>query len=380
MQTENVMHFIAKKGTIPRLIRNLQRQGFTVVGPSLSEGVVRLMELRGAEDLASGVSDVQGPGSYVIGEESTFVFASLNGPDSPKSYLHPAEVELSKLVDRSSTVELVTAFHSDKKYAFFGIRPCDLRGINVMDRTMLIPGFEDPVYSNLRDDSISIVVNCTRAGENCFCASMGTGPAAESGFDVAITELPEKLLLDIPERSMDLFQGIELEDASEEELRKGEEMVRHAREQMVRRISDKDPAKCMYDALDSPVWKKVAERCLACGNCTMVCPTCFCNTIVDRTYLKDGSVSRIRVWDSCLSKDFVYSAGGNPRLQRTARYRQFVMHKFAYWPDEFGAYGCVGCGRCITWCPVGIDITDTVNAVLKDQRGAAKRVEAPPLV
>ena len=351
-----------------------------MVGPSLSEGVVRLRELRGAGDLASGVVDIQGPGSYALGGESAFVFASVNGPDSPKRYLHPPEVELSKLVDRGGGVELVSSFHSDRKYAFVGIRPCDLRGVGVMDRTMLMPGFEDPVYSTLRDDSIFIVVNCTRAGENCFCTSMGTGPAAESGYDVAITELPERLLFSIPERNMGLFQGIELKTATGEELREGEEMVQRAREQMGRTISEKEPARRMYAALDSRVWERVAERCLACGNCTMVCPTCFCNTTTDRTDLKDGSVSRVRVWESCLSKDFVYSAGGNPRQQRTARYRQFVMHKFAYWPDEFGAYGCVGCGRCITWCPVGIDITDTVNGVLKEQQGAAKGVEASAVV
>ena len=374
------MHFAAAKGSLNGLILNLQRQGFTVVGPSLAEGVVRLKELKGAGDLASGVVDIQGPGSYVLGGESASVFASVNGPDSPKMYLHPGEVELSRLVDKGSGVEPVSVFRSDKKYAFFGIRPCDLRGVEVMDRTMLMPGFEDPIYSALRHDSIFIVANCTRAGENCFCASMGTGPAAESGYDVALTELPQKLLCDIPERSMGLFQGIELRPATEEELHEGEEMVRRTRERMGRTISAKDPARRMYAALDSRVWEKAAERCLACANCTMVCPTCFCNTIVDRTDLRDASVSRVRVWDSCLSKDFVYSAGGNPRQDRISRYRQFVMHKFAYWPDEFGTYGCVGCGRCITWCPVGIDITDTVNGVLKDLHDSANKLEAGPVV
>ena len=377
---DHAMHFAAAKGSLNGLILNLQRQGFTVVGPSLAEGVVRLKELKGAGDLASGVVDIQGPGSYVLGGESASVFASVNGPDSPKMYLHPGEVELSRLVDKGSGVEPVSVFRSDKKYAFFGIRPCDLRGVEVMDRTMLMPGFEDPIYSALRHDSIFIVANCTRAGENCFCASMGTGPAAESGYDVALTELPQKLLYDIPERSMGLFQGIELRPATEEELHEGEEMVRRTRERMGRTISAKDPARRMYAALDSRVWEKAAERCLACANCTMVCPTCFCNTIVDRTDLRDASVSRVRVWDSCLSKDFVYSAGGNPRQDRISRYRQFVMHKFAYWPDEFGTYGCVGCGRCITWCPVGIDITDTVNGVLKDLHDSANKLEAGPVV
>jgi ferredoxin len=209
---------------------------------------------------------------------------------------------------------------------------------------------------------------------------MGTGPEADSGYDIAITELPEKLLLDVPERSMELLQGIELHPATEEEIRIGGDMVSHARQQMGRRIEEEKPAKSMYAGLDSPLWGKIAERCLACGNCTMVCPTCFCNTVGDRTNLSDGSVSRVRTWDSCLSKDFAYSAGGNPRQSRVARYRQFVMHKFAYWPDEFGVYGCVGCGRCITWCPVGIDITETVNGVLKGQREKAGNMEAPRVV
>jgi len=350
-----------------------------VVGPSLSEGVVRLMELTEPADLATGVVDVQAPGSYTLGRESPLIFSSVNGPDSPKRDLHPAEVELSKLVESGDGIEFVSAFQPGRRYAFLGIRPCDLKAVEVMDRTMLAPGFEDHVYSALRSDSIFIVVNCTRAGENCFCVSMGTGPGVESGYDVAITELPEKLLIDVPERSTALFQGIELKPATEAELQTASEMVQRAREQMGRRIAERDPSKRMYAVMDSPEWGKVAERCLACGNCTMVCPTCFCNTIIDRTDLRDGSVSRVRVWDSCLSKDFVYSAGGNPRVQRMARYRQFVMHKFAYWPDEFGIYGCVGCGRCITWCPVGIDITETVNGVLKDQRPAEEKMEVHPV-
>jgi ferredoxin len=374
------MHFTASKDSVPRLIRNLKDRGYTVVGPSLSEGVVRLRELTGPADLATGVVDVQAPGSYALARRSSLVFSSINGPDSPKRYLHPPEVELSKLVSAEGGIEFISGFRPDRKYAFFGIRPCDLRAVQVMDRTMLVAGFEDHVYSSLRSGAVFIVVNCTRAGETCFCASMGTGPGAESGYDAAITELPERLLIDLPEGNPALFQGIELRPATQAELRAGEEMVHRAREQMGSRLSEQDPSQRMYAAVDSPVWEKVAERCLACGNCTMVCPTCFCNTIIDETDMRDGSVSRVRVWDSCLSKDFVYSAGGNPRLQRTARYRQFVMHKFAYWPEEFGAYGCVGCGRCITWCPVGIDITETVNGVLKERQAAERRMEAHPVV
>ena len=201
------MRFTTSKGSIQRLIRNLQDLGYTVVGPSISEGVVRLRELKGASDLARGVVDAQAPGSYALGGEGQLLFSFVNGPDSPKGYLHPADVELSRLIDSGSGIESMSCFRPGGRYAFFGIRPCDLRAVQIMDRTMLVPSFEDGVYSYLRSGAIFIVVNCTRAGENCFCASMGTGPGAESGYDIAITELPETLLFDVPEVNKAMFRG-----------------------------------------------------------------------------------------------------------------------------------------------------------------------------
>lgn len=357
------MRYTTGREAVPKLIDNLQHLGYLVLGPSLSDGVVRLCRVSRSGDLASGVVDAQGPGSYQVSNSSPFVFSAVNGPDSPKAFLHPSEVEILKLVETNGGFKVVSSFHSDRKYAFLGIRPCDLRAVQVLDRTMT-RGFEDPVYKSLRKNCIFIVVNCVRAGANCFCASMGTGPVAESGYDLAITELPDKLVIDAPEGSERLLDGIELEPATEEDLRKEADMTRLASEQMGQRIDTQDLSERMFASLDSPAWGEIADKCLACGNCTLVCPTCFCNSTQERIDVRDDSVSRVRVWDSCLSKNFVYAAGWNPRQQRKDRYRQFVMHKFSYWLDQFGTYGCVGCGRCITWCPVGIDITKTVNDVL----------------
>jgi len=366
------MYLTAGREAITTLLHNLREGGYIVVGPSLSEGVVRLREITEPGDLASGVLDSQAPGKYTVSTGSPFVFSSVNGPDSPKRYLHPAVAEVLRIVEGAQGIEVIPIPRSKKRYAFIGIRPCDLRGVEVMDATMMVPGFEDPVYSSLREDCLFIVVNCTRAGKNCFCASMGTGPKSESGYDLAITELPEKLLFDVPDGNRALLRGIKLDPASENDLRAAEQMIHRAREEMGLRFDREGASKQILSERNSAVWERTAERCLACGNCTMVCPTCFCNTIEERNDVTDGSVSRVRVWDSCLSKDFTYSAGGNPRQRRSARYRQFVTHKFGYWPEQFGHFGCVGCGRCITWCPVGIDITETVNAVVKGHVAAGK--------
>jgi ferredoxin len=358
------MRYTAGSEALDRIIENLRSVGYTVLGPVLSEGVVRLAEVTRAEDLAAGVADKHAPGSYEISGGAPIAFAAVNGPDSPKCFLHPSGVLLTRLVEKEGGFEAVPLPRFEKKYAFFGIRPCDLASIRVLDKTMLAPGSEDPVYKSRRKDAIFVVVNCTRAEANCFCASMGTGPQAESGYELSITEFPGKIILDVPEGRSNLLDGVELRPSTDEDVREEENAMLRTVEQMTRRVDTEGLASRMYAAIDSSSWSEVAVRCLACGNCTMVCPTCFCSTTREEIDLAAGSVKRIRVWDSCLSKDFVYSAGGNPRIQRRDRYRQFVMHKFAYWLDQFGLYGCVGCGRCITWCPVGIDITETVGLVL----------------
>jgi ferredoxin len=360
------MRFVAGRDALPKLILNLRSLGYAVVGPKLADGTIRLTEITRFEDMAAGVVDVQAPGKYRLEGSSSFVFSGVNGPDSAKKFLHPACVQLVRLEDERGP-RVQRAFHADKKYAFFGLRPCDLKAVEVLDRVMMMPQYEDPVYVPLRRNSIVIVVNCGRAGENCFCASMGTGPKAKGGYDVAVTELPGRVVVDVVDGRMDLMEGVQMKPATEEDLREEQALVDKVTGDLQKRIDRENPSDFIYEGVESPVWKDVAERCLGCGNCTMVCPTCFCNIITDVTDMRDGSVTRERVWDSCLSKNFTYSAGGNPRLERKARYRQFVMHKFAYWPDQFGLYGCVGCGRCITWCPVGIDISETVNEILRSQ-------------
>jgi len=360
---------------VNELLANLQSSGYIVLGPTNLDGVVLLSELHSADQLASGWVDVQSPGSYRATVSGNRVFSAANGPLSVKTYLHPGEIALGE-VSHTDHDYITEARHPREKYAFFGIHPCDLAAVKVLDRALMFEGFEDPTYAALRKNAVFIVANCGRSGGTCFCASMGTGPQARDGYDIALTELPGRFILDATEESMPLLRGIDLRPATAEDLQGERSLMQEVAAGMRRRIEHSNPAARMYEGLESPVWGEVAQRCLACGNCTMVCPTCFCNTTKDVTDLNSGSVKKVRLWDSCLSRDFTYGAGGNPRRDRKARYRQFVMHKFAYWTDQFELYGCVGCGRCITWCPVGIDISETVNSVMGGNRdgGPVKEV------
>lgn len=140
-------------------------------------------------------------------------------------------------------------------------------------------------------------------------------------------------------------------------------MVARTAETLTRTLDTDGIRDLLFDNLDHPRWDEVASRCLACTNCTLVCPTCFCSTVEDTTDLTGGVAERWQTWDSCFTMDFSYIHGGSVRKTHRARYRQWLTHKLASWIDQFGTSGCVGCGRCITWCPVGIDLTEEVRAL-----------------
>jgi ferredoxin len=254
------------------------------------------------------------------------------------------------------------------KYAFVGVRSCDLNAVAVQDRVFLQGNYVDPVYKARREGAFVAAVNCGQAGGTCFCASMNTGPMATTGFDLALTEVLEgqrhyfvvevgsetgaKVLEDIPHR-----------EATAEEKTSAERTVARAASQMGRTLDTTDIKELLYRNYEHPRWDDVAKRCLACANCTQVCPTCFCTTVEDTTDLKGEQAGRWRKLDSCFTMDFSYIHGGSIRSSAKSRYRQWMTHKLATWIDQFGTSGCVGCGRCITWCPVGIDITEEVRAI-----------------
>jgi ferredoxin len=205
---------------------------------------------------------------------------------------------------------------------------------------------------------------------------MGTGPAVESGYDLALTEVlaDDRHYFTVAvgsDAGAEILDAIPHRDAQSAEEEAAKAVVQRAARNMGRSLDTTDIRDLLAENLEHPRWDDVAERCLTCTNCTLVCPTCFCSTVEDVTDLTGERAERWRRWDSCFSLDFSYIHGGSVRVSNRSRYRQWLTHKLGTWIDQFGSSGCVGCGRCITWCPVGIDITEEVAAIrATDGRGA----------
>jgi ferredoxin len=345
------------------LIALLRQRGYRVVAPTLRDQAIVYDELLSAADLPAGWKDEQDAGRYRIGRsDDDALFGYTVGPQSWKRFLHPPALQLLGVRRTPDGYQLGTGDAVAPRYAFLGVRPCELAAIAIQDRVLLGGAFSDPYYRACREQVFIVAVNCTRAGGTCFCASLGSGPAAGSGFDLALTELIGRgrhvfVLEAGTPRGAELASALPSRPATPEELAAAEAAVAEAARHMGRSLDTEGLAPALRRTLEHPLWQEVASRCLACGNCTMVCPTCFCTTVEDVSDLTGETAGRVRRWDSCFGLEFAYVHGGSLRASGAARYRQWLTHKLANWQDQFGTPGCVGCGRCITWCPAGIDIT-----------------------
>lgn len=351
------------------LFERLQKRGYRLIGPLARDGAIVYDELSAVADLPAGWTDEQEGGRYRLQKrDDDALFGYVVGPHSWKKFLFPPVLRLWQAQRRKNGFQIVEEKDEPPKLALIGVRACELHAMARQDKIFTSGKYVDPFYKARRENIFIVAVNCGQAGGTCFCASMNTGPQATSGFDLALTEVLDGerhfFLAEIgSERGAEILRGAPHQAAREEEQAMAARVTANAAAQMGRRLETTDIKNLLYRNSEHPRWDQVASRCLNCANCTMVCPTCFCTTVEDVTDLTGGHAERWRKWDSCFTMDFSYIHGGSVRPSAKARYRQWLTHKLASWFDQFGASGCVGCGRCITWCPVGIDITEEVRAI-----------------
>jgi len=360
------MQAVLARAEIGQLIEALARRGYEVIGPVLRDGAIALDRVERLEDLPAGWTDEQEAGRYrLIRRADDALFGYGVGPHSWKRYLHPPDVRLWAAERRNGKVTLVAQTSPpERRFAFLGVRACDLAAIGIQDRVLLGGPFLDAVYGGRRDGVFIVTVQCGQSASTCFCTSMGTGPAASGGFDLALTELGGWFLVEVgSEAGAAVLGELTTAPATDEIRGEARRAVEAAAAEQTRAINTGGIRERLHAAFDHPRWDQVAERCLTCANCTMVCPTCFCTTVEDTTDVTGEHAERWRRWDSCFTTAFSYIHGGSVRTSSKARYRQWLTHKLGSWIDQFGTSGCVGCGRCIAWCPVSIDITEEARAL-----------------
>ena len=371
--------FVIELQGLSRLVAALGERGYLVIGPTVRSGAIVYDRLDSADDLPAGYTDVQEPGRYRLerrDDEARFGYAV--GAQSWKRELLPPELQLwHARREADGDFALVDDAPAPPALAFIGVRSCELHAIQIQDRVLVGGAHADDDYAARRREAFIVAVNCGEAGGTCFCVSMQTGPKVGAGHDLALTELLDgeghRFLVDVGSaRGADVLAELAPQPAGQRDREAAERAVAHAASQMGRTLDTEGLAELLQGNREHPRWQEVADRCLTCGNCTLVCPTCFCTTVEDVTDLAGGEAERKRLWDSCFNVDFSRMHGGAARATPPSRYRQWMTHKLSTWWDQFDTSGCVGCGRCITWCPVGIDLTEEAAAIRATDGAIAK--------
>ncbi len=362
-----------------QLLVILSKRGYQVVGPTVRDGAIVYDTLTSVSDLPVGYTDEQEGGTYRLKKRAdNALFGYAVGPHSWKKFLHPPVLRLWRATREEHGFQVIPENQEAPKLAFLGVRSCELHAMAIQDVVFMRPGYTDPTYQLRRNNLCIVAINCGQAGGTCFCTSMHTGPKATAGFDLALTEVLDAdrhyFVVEVgTELGAEILHELPHTEANKDDIQLAEDIVASTAEHMGRSMDTTDIKELLYRNLEHPRWEDVATRCLTCSNCTMVCPTCFCTTVEDVTDLAGEHAERWRKWDSCFTMDFSYISGGSIRSSTKSRYRQWMTHKLGTWIDQFGTSGCVGCGRCITWCPVGIDITEEVRAIRESDNSPAKK-------
>lgn len=356
------------RSSLQSLIDAVRETGYECVGPQLHDNAIHYKTMTSVAQLPQGVHDTQTPGHYrLMQSDDPRFFTWANGPQSLKPWVFASEETLwHSTRNAENHLEFTAPAPPVRKLAVLGARACDIAALYIQDKHFLQEDFNDPYYASRREHLVIIAVNCTHPAETCFCASTGDGPNADYGYDIALTELAEGYLIQARSQfGTNLLQRLPLTPATSAQLAEAASSFESAIHAQQRRLPSRNLKQALFANLNHAQWDKIAKRCLSCGNCTSVCPTCFCHRETERPDLDGDHSEHLRQWDSCFSAGHSYIHGITIRASTAQRYRQWLTHKLGSWHDQYGRSGCVGCGRCISWCPVGIDITQEVADICK---------------
>jgi NAD(P)H-flavin reductase/NAD-dependent dihydropyrimidine dehydrogenase PreA subunit len=354
--------FLARSD-LDALVQALREAGRRVIAPTVRDGAIVYDEIESAGQLPAGWRDEQSAGSYRLAERSDDrVFGYTVGPTSWKRFTFPPELLIATAHKAAFGFEQPAP--DAPPLAFLGVRACEIAALGVQDRVFLGGDFVDEDYRARRNAALVVAVQCTSSSSTCFCTSMGTGPEIHGGFDILLTEIEAGFVVQAgTPAGTAIVAKLPTRRASHAESGAAIDSVEGVRTALGTTLPIEGINERLRDQLDNPRWAQVAERCVECGNCTMVCPTCFCTAVVERSDMEGKRSTSTRLWDSCFDAGFARVAGGDFRARPRDRYRQWLNHKFSTWMDQFGSFGCVGCGRCIAWCPVRIDVREELQAI-----------------
>jgi sulfhydrogenase subunit beta (sulfur reductase) len=301
-----------------------------------------------------------------LGKDVEPFFAYLNSKNAPKNVFFPHTETMMKYTRTPKGMVLSAEENKADAAVLFGVRPCDARSFALLDMLFDQDKYKDEYYINKRNNTTVIALACVQPPyATCFCTSVDGEPVDDKGADILLTDIGGNYLVEFVtpkgEKLAKYFGDGKADAAADAKKKEVAEKAKQA-------ISSKIPAHEVKPILDKnfehPFWATVHGKCLACGTCTYMCPTCHCFDISDEAKGSDGV--RIRSWDSCMFPLFTKETSGhNPRLSQKERWRQRVMHKFKYYVDNFGAIACVGCGRCVMSCPVNLDIRKVIEDISK---------------
>jgi sulfhydrogenase subunit beta (sulfur reductase) len=352
----------------------IRNRGFSrILGPVARDGAIVYRDLATAADLPVGVRDRQGPGTYRLEtqDDSVRAFSWANGPQALKPLTFAPRESLWRCErDVSGGLRFLDVLQEHQPTAVVGVRACDLAALQIHERHFLKSAYSDPHYAARRSSLFLVAVHCSHPADTCFCVSTGDGPRAESGYDLAMSELDDGFVITAgTDRGRAVLEALGLSTASSAQQEEADREIEAAARAQRRSLPSQNLKGALYARLEHPHWDQVGRRCLSCGNCTAVCPTCFCHAEQDEPALTGNSTEHLRQWDSCFTAVHSYMGHFLVREETRLRYRQWLTHKLGSWHEQYGRSGCVGCGRCIAWCPVGIDITAEVSALLESADG-----------